>query len=207
VGLKEIQEAYEKKNKELAEIKPLFELKTLDDVKQESVISYCLDRLKAGATYQELRRELGLGPSFQDKKWRKLREILVEYILPKTEEDALLQANEDASFWQRQLEGMVEQIDSKIEEVQKIGRIFDENTGKWKLADSAMLSGLLKTKLDAIKTIIDTKKQSFTDFMEIQKLRKSEKGTRGVSITIVNNIPRPERTVKSEVIDIAKDAK
>lgn len=171
--------------------------------KSDEVISYAIERLQAGCTYAELRRELGLGPASHDKRWRELRQALCDYILPKSEEEAMLQANNDAQFWINKLEGLIGELDDKIKMVGDCAKYFDDDSQEWVLVESSSLPAMLKTKHDVIKTIIENKKKLFNDYMEIQKLRKAEKSTGGVSITINNNIPRPDKTMR-DVGDIAK---
>jgi hypothetical protein len=57
--------------------------------RSEEVLQFCVDELKDGTTYNDLRLKLGLGPASRDHRWREIREILVEMILPDSEEEAL----------------------------------------------------------------------------------------------------------------------
>lgn len=198
-----LQKDKEKYLEQLGTIKVKCPVKDMKDATSDRVVSYSVTRLQEGCTYEELRRELGLGPASQDRKWRALRTMLCEYLLPKTEEEAMLQANSDAQFWMKKLEDMVDYLDERIKQCKEESQYFDEDKQEYMLAESSMLPTLLKTKADVVKSIVDHKKKFFGDFMEIQKLRKAEKSTHGKSVTIINYIPRPEQTIR----DVGEHAK
>lgn len=179
------------------------EVKSVAHAKSDEVINYAVTRLQEHCSYEQLRRELGLGPSSHDNRWRELRKVLCEYLLPKSEEEAMLQASSDASFWLQKLEKLIDELDKKIEMVGDCAKYYDDEAGKWVLIESTSMPAMLKTKHDVIKTLIEQKRKLFADYMEIQKLRKAEKSTTGISISITNNIPRPDLTLK-DVGEVSK---
>lgn len=189
-------DAIKEKSERLGQIRPVLQVKDLTHAKSDEVKNYCLTRLQEGATYEVLRRELGLRTAATDHRWRYIRNALCQILLPQSDEEALTLTYGDINYWIMQLEKMVTDIDQEITKCQEVGTYIDPRSGQKKMLESGLLGSLVKTKVEAIKQIIEKRNKYFEDFMDIQRLRKMEKMTRGQSIVIVNNIPRPEETLK-----------
>ena len=52
-------------------------VRDLDHARSDEVLNFCVEKLRAGATYNELRLMLGLRPASIDRLWREIRECLV----------------------------------------------------------------------------------------------------------------------------------
>jgi hypothetical protein len=200
-------EALKEKQDRLKQIKPVLQVKDLTHAKSDQVKEYCLKRLQEGATYEVLRRELGLRTAATDHRWRYIRNALCQVLLPQSDEEALTLTYGDINYWIMQLEKMVTDIDQEITKCQEVGTYTDPRSGQQKMLESNLLGSLVKTKVEAIRHIIEKRNKYFEDFMDIQKLRKMEKLTRGQSIVIVNNIPRPEQTLKEARSALVEETK
>jgi hypothetical protein len=200
-------EAIKEKAAKLKEIKPVLQVKDLTHAKSDEVKEYCLRRLQEGATYEVLRRELGLRTASTDHRWRYIRNALCQILLPQSDEEALTLTYGDINYWIMQLEKMVTDIDQEISKCQEVGTYVDPRSGQQKMLESNLLGSLVKTKVEAIRHIIEKRNKYFEDFMDIQRLRKMEKMTRGQSIVIVNNIPRPEQTLKEARTQLVEETK
>lgn len=161
-----------------------FPVVSYKDCEREDVLKFCLDQLKAGVTYNELRMKVGLGPTHLDGRWRKLRRILSDMILPANEEEALLAGYSSTQYVIKKMEMYLEKLGERLQTAQNTA---DENEHQyWKL------------ELEAMKAIIEKQEKRTDHYLKMKDLQKAEKGRRGSTIIFQNNysIPRPGETPK-----------
>lgn len=162
----------------------------------EEVLQFCIDHLQKGGTYNVLRLKLGLGPSMTDRRWRRIRAVLAEMILPDTEEEALKLANSMSNFMITKIEVFMEKIEQRA-----LASQGEENEAQF-----------LKLELDAMKMVMDKYEKQTEHFLKMKDIKKKEKGTQGPTIIFNNKfvIPRPgakDITPLSDAADLINMAK
>ncbi len=159
-----------------SEVPVVLQVLDMDHAKSEEVLQFCLKELEQGTTYNNLRLKLGLGPASIDRRWREIREILIEMILPETEEEAL---RTDA--------GLSGYMISRIE--QYITKIQDRalaNRGEETEAS------FLKLELDSMKLLMEKYSKRTDQYLKMKDIQKKEKRTTGTTI-IFNNLHQVRR--------------
>lgn len=141
------------------------------------VLSFCLSHLGSGGTWGSLRHKLGLGPG--DIRWRLIRERAVEGLLPVNEDEALKAVGSQRSFLVTKLEGMLEELEERINMIGDGKKTYDHHF--WKL------------RMEGMKLLLEENSKQLTDHLEIKRAKLSEKTNTGVSIIVQNQyyIPRP----------------
>lgn len=198
----------------LAEVPVNLQVQNVDHAKSPEVLNYCRDFLQNGGRYENLRRELGLGPAYLDKRWRVIRQLLPEVIAPISEQDALLRMSANQLYMMNELEGILEDADKQFrsgdELLAQLNALMDQpfpstkeeqEVYKTKLkALSAVVDNqtanapkYLKVKLDALGRKFDENSREFQSYMDIKRLKAKEKGTQGTSIMVQYNynVSRP----------------
>lgn len=165
----------------LADVPVELQVKDLDHAKTPEVIQFCVNHLVGGGRWEELRKKLGLGPAHLDYRWRRLREILVDGLVPTSEEQALKAQSDKRAYLVMKLEEFEQDLEGTI---QVLGG------GK---EDMKAFSALMKLKLDTMKTLLEENSREFLAYVELQKAKKQDRIGRGTSVIIQNNfhIPRP----------------
>lgn len=148
-----------------------FPVRDMDHAKSEEVLQYCLRQLEQGTTYNDLRMKLGLGPASIDRRWREIREILIEMILPADEEEAL---RTDAGLSGYMI-ARVEQYILKIQQRAEANRGHDQE------------ASFLKLELDSIKLLMEKYAKRTDQYLKMKDIQKKEKRTTGTTI-IFNNL-------------------
>lgn len=168
----------------VADVKVELPVETLKDCEREDVLQFCVEQLKTGTTYNELRKKLGLGPMHVDGRWRKIRRLLLDMVLPKDEEEALLAGYSSTQFMIRKMESYLTKLERRRQE-KTFGDEKDEALF-WKL------------ELDAMRTILEKQEARTLHYFKMKDLQKSEKGRRGSTIIFQNNfnVPRPGEVPK-----------
>lgn len=171
---------------------PDLQVKDMKHVKTKAVIEFSIKHLCEGRPWEELRYRLGLGPAYLDERWKWLRQNLVKSALPENEEEALQARYSNGTFLIAKLEKLVEELEERVTTVS------EKNEHHY-----------YKTKLDALKLLIEENRNHFDQYMEIKKLKEKEKHNRGVSIIFQNNfhVPRPgdnARDVK-QVVEVLSE--
>lgn len=174
----------------------------VEDSKQArsaEVVTFCREHLIKGGTWEELRYKLGLGPAWSDHRWRIVRSVVVEALLPANEEEALKAAESERQFLVSKLEEFVSEIEGRMDTL-KGGK---EEHHYWKI------------RLESLKIQLDQASQSFQNYTVMKKVKHLEKGTQGVSIIVQNNyhMARPGdskkdvKDVTAKVTNLALEAK
>lgn len=159
-----------------------------EHARSEEVLQYCLSELERGTTYNDLRLKLGLGPASIDRRWREIREILVELILPESEEEALRVDAGLSGF----MIGRIESFMKKVE--QRAASMAGEDSE----------AALLKLELDAMKLLMDKYSKRTDHFLKMKDIKSKEKRTTGTTI-IFNNLHAVRRPGDNEPLaDAAK---
>lgn len=173
---------------ELEKVPKVIEIKTISDACQPAVIEYSREFLINGGRWDELRRHLGLGPSNVDRRWRKLRQAVIESMLPKSREQALLGQASVRHF-------LLSEMDSFSNELEKVMPTISEKN----------LHHYYKMKFEALRAKLDENSREFDAFAQIENIKSKEKHNQGTSIIVQNNyhINRPgDVPVKKEEIDV-----
>lgn len=150
--------------------------------RSEEVLRFCLKELGDGTTYNALRMKLGLGSSSVDRRWRLIRRILSEMILPDSEEEALKADAAMSNYMLGRTERFMEQMKKRAEL-----RQGQENEAQF-----------LKLELDAMKLVMEKHSKQTEHYLKMKDLQKKEKGTRGPTIVFQNKfyVPRPGEVPK-----------
>jgi hypothetical protein len=179
--VKKAHKALAEKRLKLAKIPVELQVRDTEHARSAEVIEFCIAHLTGGGTWEELRARLGLGPAHQDYRWRKLKELLIDGLAPKTEEEAL-KAQADGRAY---LLSKVQEFEETLDQVLLVmGNSAEEKKS---------LPSLLKLKMDAIKMQLDENARGFDAYVNLKKAKEADKKTQGVSILIQNNfhMPRP----------------
>lgn len=170
--LANLSKAQEVKKSMLTRAVPVeLQVRDMEHAKSEEVLQFCLEKLEKGTTYNDLRLMLGLGPASVDRRWREIREILIEMILPADEEEAL---RTDAG-----LSGyMLSRIEQYIEKIQEraLANRGEENE-----------AAFLKLELDSMKLLMEKYAKRTDQYLKWKDMQKKEKRTTGTTI-IFNNL-------------------
>lgn len=161
----------------------VLQVRDLNHARSNEVLDFCVEQLKAGKTYNEVRIMLGLLPANVDKKWRAIRECLAEMILPASEEEALLTEASRSGHMIRRMEEFLDKIEERSQAMK----------------GSETEHHFLKLELEAMKQVVE-KQQARTDhFLKMKSIQKAEKRKTGTTIIFKNNfrIARP-----GDVIDV-----
>ncbi len=158
------------------EVAVKLQVKDMRHARSEEVLAFCLEELKSGTTYNDLRLMLGLGPASIDRRWRRIREILVELILPDTEEEALRADAGMSGYLIHQAEKFMKKVQARAQ----------ANAGEETEAQ------FMKLELDALKLIMEKYSKRTDHFLKMKDLQKKEKRTTGPTI-IFNNLHRIAR--------------
>lgn len=144
------------------------------------VQDFAVKHLSQGGTWEELRRKFGLGHSGVDRRWRVVRETVVDAFIPETEEEALRAQVSHRSYLLSKIETFIEEIEAKL--------MVDSSS-----LGSETMHHFMKMRLDGLKVLLEENNREFESFLNVRKLRAKEKQNRGVSIVVQNNfaIPRP----------------
>lgn len=163
----------------------VLQVRDLDHARSEEVLEFCLKELKDGTTYNALRIKLGCGTAAYDFRWREIRSLLTEMILPETEEDALLSANALSSYLLQRMEQFANKVKDRAEEMKG-----DKNEFQY-----------LKLELDAMKILTEKYEARTEHYMKMKDLQKQEKGRHGQTVVFNNKfyIPRPGEHLQKEV--------
>lgn len=162
-----------------ADVKVMLQVRDFTHARSAEVLSFCLDHLGSGGTWDHLRRKLGLGPS--DARWRIIRERAVEGLLPINEEEALKAVGSQRSFLVQKLEQELENLEARMESLPEITKIGVVDHHFWKI------------KVEIMKILLDENSKDLGDHLEMKKAKAADKQALGQSIIVQNNyyIPRP----------------
>lgn len=178
------------KEKSLAErkTKQVMHIGSLEEARSDEVLEFCVEQLRQGKTYNELRLMLGRGPASHDKVWRAVRECLSEMILPATEEEALLSDLARTSHILRRMEEYADEYDKRARELRGA-----ENEHH-----------ILKLKLEALKEMNNAYSKRAELYLKMKDIQKKEKRKTGTTIIFQNNykIKRP-----GDAIDVTESVK
>lgn len=152
-------------------IKVELQVRDKEHAQSEEVLQYCVKQLESGTTYNDLRLKLGLGPASIDRRWREIREILIELILPKDEEEAMRTDAGLSGFMIQRLEVYVDKIQKRAAACEG-----DENEAQF-----------LKLELEAIKLVMEKYAKRTDQYLKMKDIQKAEKRTTGTTI-IFNNL-------------------
>jgi hypothetical protein len=175
------------KRKLLAATPVKLQVRDAKHARSKDVVKFCRDHLIAGGTWEELRHQLGLGPAWQDNRWRVVRSMMVDALLPKSDEEAFIAAESERRF----LLSKLEEFRNELEE-----RMNDMRGGKTE-------HHYWKVKLDALKLHIEEVNKSFENFVEVKKVRNLESKNQGVSIIVQNNY-HMARPGEEEPVEVTK---
>jgi len=184
-----LEKARELSRQRLEEDRVPVELQVTDvrHARSAEVLGFCLSHLGAGGTWGALRHKLGLSPG--DIRWKLIRERAIEGLLPVNEEEALKAVGSQRSFLVDKLEGMLEDLESRINMMESGKMAFDHHF--WKL------------KIETMKLLFEENSKQLSDHLEIKKVKAAEKANTGVSIVVQNSfyIPRPGDS-KEKIVDV-----
>lgn len=193
--MQKAREALKKKQLAAASLPVELQVKDMTHARSSEVISFAISHLKSGGTYAELRSKLGCGPAYSDKRWRVVRDILCEAIIPDSEEEALKASQTVGNYLKCQLEELVQEID---DEIKSLGN---------REVDTKVRPNYYKLKMDGIKALLDENQESLSSYFDMKKVKANERKTQGVSIVVNNNyhIARPGDNAK--VVEEAEEIK
>ncbi len=171
------------------------QVRDADHARSPEVIQFALNHLAQGGTYEVLRKKLGLGPAHRDHRWRLVREVVNEGLIPTSESDALRQQADGRQYLVSKVEDMIEDFEGLM------SSLSDEKVG-----DRIMLSQFMKFKLEALKLLMEENAKSFEAWATLQKIKVADRKTQGPSIIIQNNyhIPRPGDKAREVIETTAK---
>lgn len=168
------------------------QVRDAEHCKSQEVMTFCINHLKVGRTWEELRFRLGLGPAHLDSRWRLLRKLIIDIALPEDETAALKLMYEKNEILIERVERFLLEIEERM-----LGLTGD---------DIAEESKFYKVRLEALQTILQNNENKFQHYLNMKKLKVAEKQNRGVSIVFVtqSGIARPEKQLGEGVIMEAK---
>lgn len=158
------------------------QVRDAEHARSPEVIQFALTHLAQGGTYEALRRKLGLGPAHRDHRWRLVRDVVNEGLIPQSEADALRIQADGRQYLVQKVEDMIEDFEGLM------SSLSDDKVG-----DRIMLSQFMKMKLEALKLLMEENAKTFEAWATTQKIKAADRKTQGPSIIIQNNyhIPRP----------------
>lgn len=174
--------AMEQKKLALAGVPVELQVTDADHARSPEVYHFAMLHLASGGTWEVLRRKLGLGPAYKDHRWRIVRDMVCEGLVPKTEEDALRSQASGRMILIEKLEEMMDDLEGL-----SVG-LSDKLVG-----DKIMLQNLLKLKMENLKIQLEENSKAFDAYIDLQKVKSLEKRNQGASFVIQNNyhIARP----------------
>lgn len=161
------------------------QVKDIAHTRTPEVMDFCVRHLSSGGTWGELRRKLGLGPAYADRRWRALRSAIVEVALPKDEDDALKAKYATNQYLMSKLEAFFDELETKIK-----AREGDDNEHHF-----------IKLKLESLKMMFERNEIDFEHYLEMRRVKTGERRNQGVSIVFQNivKVPRPGDSTEESV--------
>lgn len=191
-----VHEARDRKYEELDRIEVELQVGDGDHYRSEEVLTFSVNHLRQGGTWAALRRKLGLGPASVDYRWRKIRNLVVNHLIPKSEMEALENEVTNRAILEQKLDEIIENIDSHMSVL-----------GMDKV-DKMVMPTYIRMKIDALKMRLDSNNRSLDAYLAIKKLQEGEKKNQGPSLVIQNlyMTPRPGDDLKMrQVVEISKE--
>ncbi len=166
-------------------------VRDLDHARSDEVLNFCVEKLRAGATYNELRLMLGLRPASIDRLWREIRECLVEMILPSSEEEALQADAAASSGLLMRMEGFLEKVERRSYEMR--GTDNEHH--------------FLKLELEAMRHVMEKYNKRTEHFLKMKQIQKTEKRKTGTTIIFKNSfkVARPGEVTASDAAELMVD--
>jgi hypothetical protein len=163
--------------RELQSVPIELQVRDIPHARSEEVLQYCLKELNAGTTYNDLRLKLGLGTAGRDRRWREIRTLLAELILPESEEEALKASHALSNFM--------------IDKLEKFQARMAKRAEFLKGAENE--AAFLKLELDAMKLIMDKYDTQTLHYLKMKELQRKETRNQGQTIIFNNqfHVPRP----------------
>lgn len=189
------RDAQIKRQAELGAIPVELQVRDNDHARSEEVVKFAIEHLSTGGSWEELRRKLGLGPAGQDRRWRTVRAVVSETLVPKSEEEALAAQANLRSYLLDKIHNFIGDVESMISHI--------PNTEE----DRKTTAQFMKLRLDGIKTLLEENKNSFDAYVDLRKAKSMDRHTQGPSIVIQNNfhVARPGQTPR-DVLETTKAA-
>ncbi len=156
----------------------------------EEVLTYCVKELQTdGATWNTLRRKLGLEPS--SHAWRMLKDTLCSSVMPETEEEAFRAMQHNTQDMVHRIEGVLDQLEDRV------------TTAFGTKEEPAMF----KVQLDAMKLHMEAHQKRFEHFLKMRELKLTDRQKHGASIIFQQNyfIPRPGQPLPPNIGDNSVD--
>jgi hypothetical protein len=185
------RQKFQEQQEQLNQIPVELQVKDMEHALSNEVVNFCISHLSAGGRWDELRRKLGLGHAHKDWRWRRLREVLANGLIPKSEEEALKAQADRRAF----LVSKLEEFENDVEAVLQ--------TYANKFGDGIALQNMLRLKLEVIKTQLAENEKEFNAYVSMKKVKSDDKKNRGPSIIIQQNFNIPRPGDKVEEIDVA----
>lgn len=175
--LAEIRQRLAEKRKALELLPVEFQVVDMNHAKSPEVMDYCVRHLSSGGTWAELRKKLGLGPSYADRRWRYIRQAILEVAIPLDEQEALQAKYATNQYLLSKLDKFMEEIEDRI-----VMREGEDNEHHF-----------VKLKLESLKMMFERNEIDFDHYIEMRRLKTAESKSQGVSIIFKNvvQIPRP----------------
>jgi len=171
-------EGIRNRNLKLAELPVLKEIKSIEEVRDPELVVWCMDKLDRGMSMEELRRSLGLGVASVDRRWKELRRLVMDNMLPGSDDDSLIMVYTEQQAEIKRIEELIEEYDRELKSI----------------TDDKARASLLKTKLDAHIEILEQKQKKFDNYATLKKIRASSHTKNlGVQIIIKTSTPRPKK--------------
>ena len=182
--------AREEEAQRVSEIEVVMKVNSVEEARTDKVLLFCVEQLKAGKTYNELRMMLGCRPASVDRIWREIRACLVEMVLPASEEEALQADAAHSSFMLRKMEEFLSKVEVRSEE--KRGA-EDEHQ-------------FLKLELETMRQVMEKYNKRTEHFLKMKDIQKKEKRKTGTTIIFQNSfkVARPGDVIDVTPADAAK---
>ncbi len=152
-------------------IEVVLQVRDIKHARSEEVLQFCLKELEEGTTYNDLRLKLGLGPASIDKKWRRIREIIGELILPDSEEEAL---KADMGY----SGAIMNRIEKFMKKVEERASYQGENEHHF-----------LKLELESMKILMEKANKRTEHFLKMKDIKTKETRSTGTTIVFNNAFP------------------
>lgn len=164
-----------------------------DHARSGEVIEFCLTFLANGGRWGQLRRALGLENAGIDRRWRIVREVVTDTMIPKDNQEALLLHIRSSLFLNEKLHEQLADLEGVLEHLPDTEE------------DRKLLPNLMKVKLDTIKGLLEENQKKFDNYAELEKIKSQDKKTQGTSVIIQHNyhINRPGDTPR-EIAEVTK---
>jgi hypothetical protein len=176
--------------REWRESPPELEVRSVEHAASGEVLEFCLEHLRQGRAWNELRYRLGI-PHGLDPRWRVVKSKCIDILLPKSDEEALSHSMANRAFLLQRVEKLVDEIEAKSEASEALG-------------DMQSLILWTKMKMDAFSLLLAEAKKDLDEYAEMQKLKKLDAKHTGPSIIVQNNfhIPRPKTDSVRDVLPL-----